>query len=138
MKKIIFTAALLFTNISIAFCQDVPYKVVFDITSSQPGIQQRMIGLIHEIIDARPDATVEVVFYGNSIPIVDKSQSQVMNDLMSLSQNKQVKFRACAIAMKKHHVTDDELVSGVQSVPDGVYEIVKKQAEGYGYIKLVD
>lgn len=119
-------------------CQNVPYKVVLDITNNQPAIQQRMIVLVNEIISARPDATVEVVFYGNSIDIIDKNKSGVMNDMIKLGQNSQVKFRACSIAMKKHHVTDKELISGVQSVPDGIYEIVKKQAEGYGYIKIVE
>jgi intracellular sulfur oxidation DsrE/DsrF family protein len=39
--------------------------------------------------------------------------------------------------MKKHDLDETGLVSGVQTVPDGIYEIVKKQAAGYGYIKIV-
>ena len=60
-----------------------------------------------------------------------------MDDISKLSENKQVQFRACAIAMKKHDLDEAGLVTGVQSVPDGIYEIVKKQAAGYGYIKIV-
>jgi uncharacterized protein len=137
MKKILITATL-FLFFSSAFCQKVPYNVVFDITNNEPAIQQRMITLVKEIISADPDAKVEVVFYGNSIAVVDKTKSAVMDDISKLSENKQVQFRACAVAMKKHNLDESGLVTGVQTVPDGIYEIVKKQAEGYAYIKIVE
>ena len=137
MKYIFLVAMTIFLTATSAFSQKVPYNVVFDITNNEPAIQQRMIVLVKEIISADPDAKVEVVFYGNSISIIDKNKSAVMDDISKLAENKQVQFRACAIAMKKHNVDETQLVSGVQSVPDGIYEIVKKQAAGYGYIKIV-
>ncbi len=137
MKKIFLIAAIIFLNFSYSFSQTVPYNVVFDITGSEPAIQQRMINLVQEIITSRPDAKVEVVFYGHSVAIVDKNTSKVMDDIAKLAQNKQVQFRACAVAMKKHNIDESQLVSGVQSVPDGIYEIVLKQAAGWGYIKIV-
>ena len=137
MKKIILIVLVLLVYNNSASCQNVPYNVVFDLTNNEPAIQQRMIVLIKEIISASPEAKVEVVFYGNSIAVIDKNKSAVSDDISKLSENKQVQFRACAIAMKKHDLDDSGLVSGVQSVPDGIYEIVKKQAAGYGYIKIV-
>lgn len=137
MKKILFFTVL-FLSAGYAFSQKVPYNVVFDITNNEPTIQQRMIVLVKEIISADPDAKVEVIFYGNSIAVVDKSKSAVTDDISKLSENKQVQFRACAIAMKKHNLDESGLVSGVQTVPDGIYEIVKKQAAGYAYIKIVE
>jgi Uncharacterized conserved protein len=137
MKKIFLIAVVLFLSIGFSFSQKVPYNVVFDITNNEPAIQQRMITLVNEIISADPSAKVEIVFYGNSIAVVDKSKSAVVDDISKLAANKQVQFRACAIAMKKHNVDESQLVSGVQSVPDGIYEIVTKQAQGYGYIKIV-
>jgi intracellular sulfur oxidation DsrE/DsrF family protein len=137
MKKLILIALVLLVYNNSASCQNVPYNVVFDITNNEPAIQQRMIVLIKEIINASPDAKVEVVFYGNSIAVIDKNKSAVADDISKLSENKQVQFRACAIAMKKHDIDESGLVSGVESVPDGIYEIVKKQAAGYGYIKIV-
>jgi uncharacterized protein len=136
MKKIVIAASL-FLFFTSAFCQKVPYNVVFDITNNEPAIQQRMITLVKEIIGADPNAKVEVVFYGNSIAVVDKTKSAVLDDISKLSENKQVQFRACAVAMKKHNLDESGLVSGVQTVPDGIYEIVKKQAAGYAYIKIV-
>src|SRR5262249_52344461 len=112
-------------------------NVVFDITNGEPAAQQRVIVLVNEIIESNPNAKVEVVFYGNSISTIDKSKSTVADDISKLSANKNVQFRACAIAMKKHNLDDSGLVNGVQSVPDGIYEIVKKEAVGYAYVKIV-
>ncbi len=137
MKKILIIAAIIFLNSTFSFSQSVPYNVVFDITGDEPAIQQRMVALVQEIITSRPDAKIEVVFYGKSVAIIDKNTSNVTADISKLAENKQVQFKACAVAMKKHNVDESELVSGVQSVPDGVYEIISKQAEGYGYIKIV-
>jgi uncharacterized protein len=137
MKNIFLMATALFLTVTSAFAQKVPYNVVFDITNNDPAIQQRMIVLVKEIISASPDAKVEVVFYGSSIAVIDKTKSAVADDISKLAENKQVQFRACAIAMKKHNLDESQLVSGVQTVPDGIYEIVKKQAAGYGYIKIV-
>jgi|SRR5690348_583668 len=136
MKKIFFSVIAVFISLGGVFAQDVPYNVVFDITSGEPAAQQRMIVLVNEIISANPNAKVEVVFYGNSIATVDKSKSQVASDISKLA-GQNVQFRACHIAMKKHNLDDSGLVSGVQSVPDGIYEIVKKQAAGYAYIKII-
>jgi intracellular sulfur oxidation DsrE/DsrF family protein len=137
MKKILIIAAIIFFNSNFSFSQTVPYNVVFDITGNEPAIQQRMVGLVQEIITSRPDAKIEVVFYGQSVAIIDKNTSKVTADISKLAENKQVQFKACAVAMKKHNVDESQLVSGVQSVPDGIYEIISKQAEGYGYIKIV-
>lgn len=137
MKKFLIVGVF-FLSANCTFAQKVPYNVVFDITNNEPAIQQRMINLVKEIISADPDAKVEVVFYGNSIAVVDKNKSAVIDDISKLSENKQVQFRACAVAMKKHNLDESGLVSGVQTVPDGIYEIVKKQAAGYGYIKIVE
>ena len=38
--------------------------------------------------------------------------------------------------MKANNVDITQLVSGVQTVPDGIYEIISKQREGWGYIKV--
>jgi intracellular sulfur oxidation DsrE/DsrF family protein len=38
--------------------------------------------------------------------------------------------------MKANSVDITQLVPGVQTVPDGIYEIITKQREGWGYIKV--
>jgi intracellular sulfur oxidation DsrE/DsrF family protein len=37
--------------------------------------------------------------------------------------------------MKRHKVDVSQLIPGVTTVPDGILEIIKRQSEGWGYIK---
>ena len=53
-----------------------------------------------------------------------------------LAANKNVTFRVCAVAMKAHNVERSELLAGVETVPDGIYEIITRQHQGWGYIKV--
>ncbi len=48
-----------------------------------------------------------------------------------------VAFRVCAIALRSNNVDTSQLLPGVQTVPDGRYEIVTKQQENWGYIKVM-
>jgi intracellular sulfur oxidation DsrE/DsrF family protein len=37
--------------------------------------------------------------------------------------------------MKRYQVDVSQLIPGVTTVPDGILQIIKRQAEGWGYIK---
>ena len=38
--------------------------------------------------------------------------------------------------MKAHNVDKSQLLPNVETVPDGIYELVSKQHEGWAYIKI--
>ena len=112
------------------------YKVVFDLTSGDTLSQQTAIRWVNEIIKAEPTAQVEVVMFGKGLPLVVKDKSALANDVMSLATNKNVAFKVCAIALANQKIDKSQLLTGVQIVPDGIYEIVSKQQKGWGYIKV--
>jgi intracellular sulfur oxidation DsrE/DsrF family protein len=118
------------------FAQSRPYNVVFDLTSKDSMSQQSVIRWINEISKSDPNAKLEVVMYGQGLDLVVKDKSLVANDVTRLAQNKNVSFRVCAIAMKNHNIDKSQLLPGVDTVPDGIYEIISKQGEGWGYIKV--
>jgi intracellular sulfur oxidation DsrE/DsrF family protein len=137
MKKI-----CLFILVCIAsaqlFAQNKPYNVVFDLTSSDPEVHARVIRWINLITESDPTAKVEVVFYGKSLNMVTKEKSSVTDDIQKIVAGNKAVFRVCEVAMKVHEINKGNLLPGVQTVPDGIYELVKKQAEGYGYIKVAN
>jgi len=47
-----------------------------------------------------------------------------------------VSFKVCAIAMKNQNLSRDQLLPWADIVPDGIGEIVARQREGWGYIKV--
>jgi len=136
MKRNIFLLMLLVCSTQFLFAQARPYNVVFDMTSRDTINQQTVIRWINEVTSANPDAKVEVVMFGQGTALAIKDKSAVADDVTRLAQNKNVAFRICAIALKNQNVDKSQLLSGVETVPDGIYEIISKQGEGWGYIKV--
>src|SRR3954447_1803444 len=119
-KQILFV--LLILSAQFAFAQSHPYNVVFDMTSKDTINQQAVIRWINEVTNANPDAKVEVVMFGQGTALAIKEKSAVTDDVTRLAQNKNVAFRICAIAMKNQNVDKSQLIPGVETVPDGIYE----------------
>jgi uncharacterized protein len=111
------------------------YKVVFDVTSKDTNVHKAVIRWCNEITSAYPEAKLEVVYYAQSLEMITQGKSVVTNDVIRLINDRNVSFKVCATAMKRWNIDKSQLLPGVATVPDGIYEILQKQREGYGYIK---
>lgn len=134
MKKFQLVLGLLFCTVTL-MAQRSDYKVVFDLTSRDTVDQKSMIRWLKEISESNPEAKMEVVMYAKGLEMAVKDKSYVAEDITRLSANKNITFSVCAVAMKNNNITSDQLLPGVSIVPDGIYEIISKQREGWGYIK---
>ena len=134
MKKIQIVLGFLCCSLAAA-AQRTDYKVVFDLTSRDTVDQKNMIRWLKEISESNPDAKMEVVMYAKGLELAVKDKSLVADDVTRLATNKNITFSVCAIAMKNNNITSDQLLPGIHVVPDGIYEIITKQREGWGYIK---
>jgi intracellular sulfur oxidation DsrE/DsrF family protein len=83
-----------------------------------------------------PDAKVEAVIYGQGLNLVTTGASESADAIAQLSAQKDVSFRVCALSMKRQNIKESQLLPGVRTVPDGIYEIISKQHDGWGYIKI--
>ncbi len=138
MKKLILIATVIFAVNNETLSQSNPYNAVFDITTGDTVVHQRVIRWVNNILKEHPDAKLEVVFYGKSLPMVEAGKSTVAKDVINLAGNNKVIFAVCEQAMKVHNVDKKTLLEGVKTVPDALYELVSRQAEGYGYIKVTN
>lgn len=137
MKKI--TLLLMaFVIYAAASAQKQPYNIVFDITSSDTAVHSRLVRWINAIMKEDPTAKIVVVFYGKSIPMVTQQKSTVTTDIQKVIADKKATFSVCEVALKVNGFAKSDLLPGITTVPDGLYELVKKQAEGYGYIKVAN
>jgi uncharacterized protein len=134
MKKIILIICLLVPFFGLA---QSDYKVVFDLTSRDTLDHKALLRWVNEISKASSDAKVEVVMYGQGVHMVKQGGSPVEPMILKALQNKNVSFKVCAVALKNQGIAEDQLLPGVGTVPDGIYEIILKQKEGWGYIKAV-
>ena len=73
--------------------------------------------------------------YAKGLEMVVKDKSAVAEEITRLSANKNISFKVCAVAMRNNNITRDQLLAGIEVVPDGIYEIISRQKDGWGYIK---
>lgn len=112
------------------------YNVVFDLTSQDTNTHKTVMRWLNAISKERPYAQMEVVLYGQSLDMVQKGKSVVANELQALADTKNISVAVCAMAMKRHNIQPTDLLPNVTIVPDGIFEIVSKQQQGWGYIKV--
>jgi intracellular sulfur oxidation DsrE/DsrF family protein len=116
--------------------QPAPYKVVFDLTSSDPIDQQAVLRWINEVTAINPNTETEVVMYGRGLDLIIAAKSTRAGDVAKAIADRKAKFRVCGIAMKNQQLETSQLLPNVEVVPDGIGEIVAKQGAGWGYIKV--
>jgi uncharacterized protein len=120
----------------LTMAQTAAYKVIFDITSGDTAAHKTVIRQIRGISQSRPDAQLEVAIYSDALGMVMKDKSIIADAIQELSSNKKASFKVCAATMKRNNVDKSQLIAGVDVVPDAIFEIVTKQHEGWGYIKV--
>ena len=135
MKKLTLVVAIVLFN-SLLVTAQPNYKVVFDVTSQDTTDHKLAIRWANEVLKAEPTAQVEIVLYGKSLAMINKERSIVADALTQLTSNKNASVKVCRVAMKANNVDVSQLVPGVQTVADGIYEILSRQREGWGYIKV--
>lgn len=136
MKKIILLVSILTSLAGFSTAQNKDYKVVFDLTSKDTLNQQSLLREMRLIKEGNPDAQLEAVIYGQGLGLIIKDASSQSAEIQRLLSISDVSIKVCALAMKRQKVDASQLLPNVQIVPDGIYEIISKQRDGWGYIKV--
>ncbi|TLY31023.1 MAG: hypothetical protein E6K56_05945 [Ignavibacteria bacterium] len=137
MKHILWVLWFSVTALGPVHAQDKPYRVVFDLTSRDSLDQKAVMRWIREVSSVSPKAEMEVVMYAKGFELVMPEKSTVLADVNAAVKNPNVTFKVCEIALKNNKTDKNQLLKEVQTVPDGIYELVSKQQQGWGYIKVV-
>ncbi len=139
MKNALLLAAITLLAVGFTYrngSKPEPYRVAFDLTSRDSVDQAATVRWIREVSTSSPNAEMEVVMYGKGFEIVMPERTKVPADVQKAIANPRVRFKICAIAMKNNNIVKSQLLPEVQIVPDGIQELVQKQQEHWGYIKV--
>src|SRR6476661_1400397 len=137
MRRNLFLGMFALLSPAFVHAQTYPYRVVFDLTSRDSLEQRSVLRWLREVGTSSPDAEMEVVMYGKGFELVMPERSAYITDVTNAMKNPKVSFKVCAIALKNNNVDKSQLLAGVQTVPDGIYELVSKQQDHWGYIKVM-
>lgn len=129
---------LVFAAILLSFCganKPDQHRVVFQMTSN---VHEEQKGLINNLQNLQQswgeNAAMQVVLHGPGLSVVVENETSFSNEIKELIK-KGVVFVACENTMLRKKVLKSDLVQGVKTVPMGIGEIVKKQEQGWTYIK---
>jgi uncharacterized protein len=136
MRRILVLACFVLGLAGFVRAQDTQYRVVFDLTSNDTLNQRAVMRWVKEVTQANPQAQVEVVMYGKGFELVMPERSTYIHDVETAVMNPNVKFKVCEVALKNNKVPKSAILTTVGTVPDGIFEIVSKQHQGWGYIKV--
>jgi intracellular sulfur oxidation DsrE/DsrF family protein len=137
MKLLLSLGLLTAAGLGVVRHQPEPYRVAFDLTSRDTMEQKAVLRWIREVGASSPDAQMEVVMYGKGFELVMPERSSYVADVQTAMKNPNVKFKVCAMALRNNNVTVSQLIPGVDTVPDGIHELVMKEQDHWGYIKVM-
>lgn len=111
------------------------HKVVFQVSAGDPKIWNLALNNaknVQQELGAK-NVDLEIVVYGPGIGML-KFDSAVANRIDEAAGDG-VKIVACENTMKALKLTRDDMLASAAYVPAGVIELMKKQKEGYAYIR---
>ena len=132
--------AVLILGAAVAWAQSTqpkPYQVVFDLTTDDPQDQTAVLRWLREVASVNPQSEMEVVMYGRGLGLVMPGRSTMLDEAKAAIGQPHVSFKVCEISLRNQKVDKSQLLPNVSTVPDGIGEIVARQKEGWGYIKVV-
>ncbi len=130
--------AIFFTFTPYAKAQEPAYKAVFQLTSDNPKTWN---GLLNNLENAMNDldgnVTFEVVAHSKGLNLLLKEFNQDTLRIDALSA-RGVTFFACENTMQRKGYTKDDLISAAKTIPSGVGHVIKRQSEGWAYVRMTD
>lgn len=112
-----------------------PLKVVVQVNIPEPGTQG--VGLKNgtNLLKEAPGTQVEVVCHGAGNGLVEKARTDHAEAIEALVK-KGVRFVACKNTMRQKSIREEDLLSGVGTVPSRAFEVIRRQQkDGYAYFK---
>ena len=115
---------------------DAKHRVVFQVTSEGDEQWDAVLGNVENVRQAfGPQNTqIALVAHGKGLGLVTAANNRHAERMKKLADGG-VSFAACENTMRKKKVTKDQLLPFVTTVDSGVAEVVRKQEEGWSYVK---
>ena len=135
MKKYLSLIIVSFTLFCANAQQEQGRKIIIDVTSTDSKVYQSILLTLSIMSESHPNTQIDVIAYGEAVPMMIKNQSVVAEQIIKYSDNENVSFTACEVSMSLFNIQKEQLLDGVNTVYNAVDEIVRKQEMGWGYIK---
>ncbi len=112
------------------------HRVLFHLDESGRGRVRLVIANIENLLAELGEGNVEVALVVNAEGVLALLKTPDLHGAhLERLRAKGVRIQACENSLRQMGLTRAELQGGVETVPAGVVELVRKQAEGWAYIR---
>jgi intracellular sulfur oxidation DsrE/DsrF family protein len=117
------------------FSQNAKQRVVFQVSDNDPAKWNLALNNARNVQQdlGRGNVDIEIVAYGPGLAML-KMESKVA-DRLAAAMDASVALLACENTMQNTKVKKDEMYGGISYVQAGVTHIMKRQREGWAYIR---
>jgi intracellular sulfur oxidation DsrE/DsrF family protein len=138
MKKILFILFLINSSLVVGYSQygnQGKYKVVIQIASESPDQQKSLFTQLANIQkDLGDSVEIEVVVHGPAIGLVMTEQTTQKENIYKY-KNGGVTFAVCENTLRLRNITKEQILPQLTFVKSAMVELIKKQHEGWAYVK---
>lgn len=137
-RKTFFLGLLIAVSALFTGCATTPApreKVVFQVSDSDPGKWALALNNARNVQDSfgADKVDVEIVVYGPGIGML-KANAPI-SDRVGAAVKSGVQIVACENTMTAQNITRADMNPAIAYVPAGVVELMKRQREGWAYIR---
>ncbi len=112
------------------------YRVLFHLDEGGRMRAEMVLRNIGNLLAELDSTNVEVELLANGEGLLALLKTPNLHgETVDLLAAQGVRFAACGVAAKGFGLTKDALLGPVDLVPSGIGELVRKQAEGWAYIR---
>ncbi len=112
------------------------YKVIFHLDEPSKGRADQVMTNITNLLNDLGDGNVEVELLANGGGVRALAKGpEGQAEPVELLAKRGVRFVACQHSLEHLNLSREDLLDLVEVVPAGISELVKKQSEGWAYIR---
>ncbi len=114
--------------------QSNKHRVVWDLSSADTTVQAAVFRQINNARVELPDLDIEVVFHGQAVYVMMKDSTQFA-DRIKIAKDKGVTLAVCNNSLRRLKIDPSQVSPSAIVVPSAVAELIKKQTDGWSYLK---
>jgi intracellular sulfur oxidation DsrE/DsrF family protein len=132
--KIRFIITAFFISVLFSLNTSAQLKAVWELPTGDTSVQAGVYRQVNNVLNAAPDTKIELVFHGNAVYALLNDTGYYKQEILKLHQ-RGVLFAVCNNSLKKRSIDPKRVISQAFVVPSAFVEIIRKQQEGWSYIK---
>ncbi len=109
-------------------------KAVWELPTGDTATQAGVYRQVNNVLNAAPDTKIELVFHGDAVYALLVDTGYYKQEILKLHQ-RGVLLAVCNNSLKKRIIDPKSVIPQAFVVPSAFVEIIRKQQEGWSYIK---